>query len=224
LTPPAPPSQPKEKPLRIKRGHRKPSAFPNLDALSSHTTATPGSTGIGQNRLVDSPSSDAQSGAQQGDGSSSKTNGTHKGAPPKKPASAFDLYCEETRPSVVQEQAKDAEGGDRNNDDAIDEELARRWDSLPDDRRNAYSDRAGRLLAEYEKEKAAYDAKGKGKDKTTAAAADSGAKADKDKSDESTEPERPAAREGADARAAQEDVDMANSDTDQETPGEKAAA
>jgi hypothetical protein len=203
LTPPLPPPQPKEKPLRIKRGHRKPSAFPNLDATPSVNAATPGSTTfISQNLLVHSPSSDF-SAAQGGDAAGSKTNGVHKGAP-KKPGSAFDLYCAETRPSV-KDKAKEG--------DNVEEELSRRWKDLPDDRRDEYQSRADSQMAEYEKEKDAYDAKAK-----EAASA----KADADNKAESTESDRPAegAGEGRTSRQ-QEDVEMTNYDTDQETQGEK---
>jgi hypothetical protein len=212
------PSQPKEKPLRIKRGHRKPSAFPaNLEAPSSVNAATPGSTTfISQNLLVHSPSSDAFSAAQQGEGS--KTNGVHKGAP-KKPGSAFDLFCDDTRPTLKE----DAKEGDN-----MEEELSSGWKDLPDTQRDEYQSRADRQMAEYEKEKAAYD---DAKAKQAAAAAAASAKAEAEEGNdkaESTESDRPAAGAGDGDRTSQqreqqeqEDVEMANYDTDQETQGEK---
>jgi hypothetical protein len=204
LTPPLAPPQPKEKPLRIKRGHRKPSAFPNLDAPSSVNATTPGSTTfISQNLLVHSPSSDAFSAAQPGDAAGSKTNGVHKGAP-KKPGSAFDLYCAETRPSV-KDKAKEG--------DNVEEELSRRWKDLPDDRRDEFQARAESQMAEYEKEKDAYEAKAK---------EDARAKADSDNKAESTESDRPAGEAGEGRTSQQqEDVEMTNYDTDQDTQGEK---
>ncbi|KAK4044611.1 hypothetical protein C8A01DRAFT_42521 [Parachaetomium inaequale] len=217
---PSPPPTPKEKPLRIKRGHRKPSAFPaNLEAPSSVNAATPGSTTfISQNLLVHSPSSDAFSAAQQGEGG--KTNGVHKGAP-KKPGSAFDLFCDDTRPTLKDEVK---EG------DNMDEELSSGWKDLPDSQRDEYQSRADRQMAEYEKEKAAYD-DAKAKEAAAAAeAAAAGAKAEEEGNDkaESTESDRPAAGAGEEERTSQqreqqeqEDVEMANYDTDQETQGEK---
>ncbi|KAL2188453.1 hypothetical protein L209DRAFT_763176 [Thermothelomyces heterothallicus CBS 203.75] len=231
---PSPPSQPKDKPLRIKRGHRKPSAFPaNLDAATSVNAATPGSTTfISQNRLLQSPKLDALSAARQGEGS--KTNGAHKGAP-KMPGSAFDLYCDETRPSL-HEKAKPG--------DDVEEMLSSGWKELSDSQREEYRARADRQMAEYKKQKDAYDDDVKAKEGSEAASA----KAQESSNDkaESTEPDRPAA--GAKEKEAsqkpssssssssppprqqqqqekqqqeQEDVEMTNYDTDQETQGEK---
>lgn len=190
--------------MRIKRGHRKPSAFPNLEAPSSVNAPTPGSTTfISQNLLVHSPSSDAFS-AQQGDAAGSKANGVHKDAP-KKPGSAFDLYCDETRPSL-KDKAKE--------DDDIEKELSSQWKELSDSRRDEYQSRADQQMADYEKEKEAYDAKAK-------EAAE--AKANGNDKAESTESDQPAATAGAEraSREQQEDVEMTNYDTDQETQGEK---
>lgn len=209
--------------MRIKRGHRKPSAFPaNLEAPSSVNAATPGSTTfISQNLLVHSPSSDAYSAAQQGEGS--KTNGVHKGAP-KKPGSAFDLYCEDTRPSL-KEKAKEGE--------SVEDELASSWKELPESQRDEYQARADRRMAEYEKEKDAYD-DAKEKAATAAAAAAASAKAaaeDGNDKAESTESDQAAAEAGEEREAQQqqqqpqqpqqEDVEMTNYDTDQETQGER---
>lgn len=191
--------------MRIKRGHRKPSAFPNLEAPSSVNAPTPGSTTfISQNLLVHSPSSDAFS-AQQGDAAGSKTNGVHKGAP-KKPGSAFDLYCDETRPSLKD----DAKEGDD-----LEKELSSGWKDLSESRRDEYQSRADQQMADYEKEKEAYD------DAKAKEAAD--AKADGGDKAESTEPDRPAATAEAEraSQEQQEDVEMTNYDTDQETQGEK---
>lgn len=201
-----PPSQPKEKPLRIKRGHRKPSAFTNLEAPSSVSTGGAGSTFISQNLLLQSPSSDAFSGTQLGD---SKANGVHK-APPKKPGNAFDLYCDETRSSLKDKTAE----GDTNTE----EELSRRWKDLPDSQREEYQNLADRRMAEYEKEKDAYDADAKASSDSTKTDEGNG-KAD------STEPERhrgaSAGGEGRSVSRQQDDVEMTNYDTDQETQGEK---
>jgi hypothetical protein len=228
LTPPPRPSQPKEKPLRIKRGHRKPSAFPNPEAPSSAAAATPGSTTfISQNLLVHSPSSDAFSAGNK------PTNGVHKGAL-KKPGSAFDLYCDETRPSV-KDKAKEGEA------DNVEEELSRGWKDLPDTQRDEYQSRADDRMAEYEKQKDEHDVAVKeaqeAQEAADAEAADAddadadaaAAKADREESNDkadSTESDRPAAGEAGEDKAAsvsrqQEDVEMTNWDTDQETQGER---
>ncbi|EAQ91238.1 hypothetical protein CHGG_03173 [Chaetomium globosum CBS 148.51] len=210
---PSPPPTPKEKPLRIKRGHRKPSAFPaNLEAPSSINAATPGSTTfISQNLLVHSPSSDAYSAAQQGEGG--KTNGVHKGAP-KKPGSAFDLYCEDTRPSL-KEKAKEG--------DSVEEELSSSWKELPESQRDEYKARADRRMADYQKDKDVYDA-AKEKEAAAAASAKAAAAEGNDKAG-SAESDQAAAEAGegreAQQQPQQEDVEMTNYDTDQETQGER---
>ncbi|KAK4106250.1 hypothetical protein N658DRAFT_502746 [Parathielavia hyrcaniae] len=199
---PSPPPTPKEKPLRIKRGHRKPSAFSGLDAPSSVNAGTPGSTFISQNLLVHSPSSDAFSAAAAG----SKTNGVHRGAP-KKPGSAFDLYCAEAGPSV-KDKAKEG--------DSVEEELSRRWKDLSESRRDEYQTRADDQMAEYDQEKDAYD-------EAKAQEREASAKAGSNKA-ESTESDRPpagGAGEGRSTSGQQDDVDMTNYDTDQETQGER---
>ncbi|KAL2170530.1 hypothetical protein VTG60DRAFT_4638 [Thermothelomyces hinnuleus] len=225
---PSPPPTPKDKPLRIKRGHRKPSAFPaNLDVATSVNAATPGSTTfISQNRLLQSPKLDALSAARQGEGS--KTNGAHKGAP-KMPGSAFDLYCDEIRPSL-QEKAKPG--------DDVEEMLSSGWKELSDSQREEYQARADRQMAEYKKQKDAYDDDAKAKEGSEAASAK--AQESNDKA-ESPEPDRPAAGAKEEEEASQkqssssprqqqqqekqqqeqEDVEMTNYDTDQETQGEK---
>ncbi|KAL2164236.1 hypothetical protein VTH06DRAFT_3452 [Thermothelomyces fergusii] len=229
---PSPPPTPKDKPLRIKRGHRKPSAFPaNLDAATSVNVSTPGSTTfISQNRLLQSPKLDALSTARQGEGS--KTNGAHKGAP-KMPGSAFDLYCDETRPSL-QEKAKPG--------DDVEEMLSNGWKELSDSQREEYQTRADRQMAEYKKQKEAYDDDVKAKEGSEAASAKAQESSDKAGA---TEADRPAAgakeEEASQKRSSssprqqqqqqqqqqekqqqeQEDVEMTNYDTDQETQGEK---
>ncbi len=110
----ADPRQPQERPLRIKRGHKKPSL---LGALETNPSA--GSNFINQNVQTLSPSSDAFSHTNQDSNSQNhsqkgpRANGTAK--PPKRPASAFDLYCEEKLPDLK------AKEGSVN----VEEELAR---------------------------------------------------------------------------------------------------
>ncbi len=230
----APRRQPKEKPLRIKRGHRKPSAFPNLEAPSSVNAATPGSTTfISQNRLVHSPSSDAFS-AQPGD--ASKTNGAHKGAPPKKPGDAYALFCEETRPSLIKDSDKDKEGDEAAAvEDGIDEDLDIIWKAMSESDRNNFQVRADQEMAEYTKEKEAYDAAVAAKEKEDEEATPAAAAAKDKEVDDGSKAAESAAEAEKEAREAsaqppqaetqtqtqQEDVEMANYDTDQETQGEK---
>lgn len=212
-----PPPQPKDKPLRIKRGHRKPSVLASLEAAaassSSLAAAVPGSTFIGQNaQQTQSPGSDAFSASAAG-----KTNGLHGTAPPPKPRSAFELYCDDHRDSLIR-QEKDREGGGDDAGDAgaaVEEELSRGWTDLPEGRRDEYQARADRQTAEYEKEKAAYDS-AKARDGEDAGGA---SRAESDGNPGKAESEQPAA-ERTPGRPEREDVEMANDDTDQETQGE----
>ncbi|KAJ4304187.1 hypothetical protein N0V88_001799 [Collariella sp. IMI 366227] len=220
---PSPPPTPKEKPLRIKRGHRKPSALPNPEATPSNNAPTPGSTFISQNLLVHSPGSDAPS--QQPDAAGTKTNGVRKGGPPKKPGSAFDLFCTETRTPIG------LDGAAETPDNETDEALTSRWKDMPDKERDEYQSRADQQMADYEKERAAYEnAAEKDAAKAEAAAAEeskaSAEAGDSDVKGESAEPERSsaeaAAEPGTPRREQQdEDVEMGNYDTDQETQGDK---
>lgn len=148
--------QPSEKPLRSKRGHRKPSLVRSLDPNG------PATTFISQSFRGASPSSDAPShSVNAGDGPASqqlkdipgqRSNGagnSSKSAYSKKPSSAFDLYCRDNR-----DQARElkAEGV------TVEEELARGWKDLPESQRDVYA----------EKEKADAEAKVAARDKADA--------------------------------------------------------
>ncbi|CRK38202.1 hypothetical protein BN1708_007667, partial [Verticillium longisporum] len=150
------PSQPKEKPLRTKRGHRKPSLLADIDAAATKSAAA--SPLVNQHPATQSPSSEAFSHAQGNADSaaaaaSATTNGVSK--PPKRPASAFDMYCEESRPALQKTRE------DKPDEDAthtIEEELARGWKDLSDDAKEAFQSRYDDALAQYQKDKAKYDA------------------------------------------------------------------
>ncbi|KAI1144342.1 hypothetical protein F5Y05DRAFT_24420 [Hypoxylon sp. FL0543] len=137
---PSPPPTPKDKPLRTKRGHRKPSLLPG-----SEPGAGPSSTFINQNLTTLSPSSDAFSHSQldQKDHGRSGTNGVAKR--PKRPSNAFEIYCNDTRP-ILQAQHKDkiAAGEFR-----LEEELARGWKDLPEKEKEEFQVRYEQELAQY---------------------------------------------------------------------------
>lgn len=137
--------QPQEKPIRNKRGHRKP------DFLATELgDGRPGSTFIQQGPVTLSPSSDAFSHththpdplrnstpqAQIAQKRPLPTNGTYiNSAPgpipsPVKPrgiTSPFDIYCSENGPILAQEHAHDPAYD-------IDGALARGWSTLDPDR------------------------------------------------------------------------------------------
>ncbi|KAJ9137253.1 Non-histone protein 10 [Pleurostoma richardsiae] len=209
--------QPTAKPLRTKRGHRKPSLAPGGSGGLDAASAAPGSTFINQSVNTLSPSSDAFShthadsqkepkdqkdGAEHEDdedeaapSSSSRANGVSK--PPKKPVNAFELYCADARPKLL----ADKEEGDAGSS-SIEEELARGWKDLPETEKEEYQTRHDEELAKYQKEKEAYEKKSKA-EAAEAKAADP-----------------PAAESQAeDTPARDEDVEMANYDTEQDTPG-----
>lgn len=144
-------------------------------------------------RQTQSPSSDAFS-TQPGDGRS-KANGLRFGPPPRKPGTAFDLYSAET----------DANGGASDDKD----ELARGWKSLDSQQREAFESRAESEMAQYQKDKDAYD------DAAAAKSGDATEEVDMDVDDKG-----PSA--AAAAAAAGDDTEMGLYDTDpEETLGDK---
>ncbi|KAK0623175.1 hypothetical protein B0T14DRAFT_166838 [Immersiella caudata] len=217
---PSPPPTPKEKPLRIKRGHRKPSMLNSLDTPTGGTTSTPGAAGasfIGSQNLqqTHSPSSDAFS-TQPGEG---KANGA-RFFPPKKPGSAFELYCDERRAEQRKEKEEqrkddkdDTEEGGAAEAEEDEQRLERGWKDLADSRREEFQARADDELAKYQKEKDAYDAK-------EAAKKDGDEEMDVDNERRGVSA---SVKEADDTPQPQEDqdVEMGNYDTDQETQGEK---
>ncbi|KAI1765090.1 hypothetical protein GGR53DRAFT_491500 [Hypoxylon sp. FL1150] len=136
---PSPPPTPKDKPLRTKRGHRKPSLLPASEPGSGPATFV-------HNLNTLSPSSDAYSHSQldtQKDHGSSRANGLTKR--PKRPSNAFEIYCNDTRP-VLQEQYKDkiAAGEFR-----VEEELARGWKELPKEEKEEFQVRYEQEMVRY---------------------------------------------------------------------------
>ncbi|KAI1654444.1 hypothetical protein F4813DRAFT_370884 [Daldinia decipiens] len=133
---PSPPPTPKDKPLRTKRGHRKPSLLP----ISEPGAGGPSATFINQNLATLSPSSDAYSHSQLDHG---RLNGIAKR--PKRPSNAFEIYCNDTRP-VLQAQNKEkiAAGEFR-----LEEELARGWKDLAEKEKEEFQVRYEQELAQY---------------------------------------------------------------------------
>lgn len=178
--------QPQEKPLRSKRGHRKPSVIANMESNG------PPPTFINQSMRTLSPSSDAFSHshaeASQKD-PSHRANGVSK--PPKKPSSAFELYCDDHR-SAVSSKGEDVD---------VEAELSRGWEDLPEGQREEYKTQETKAQAQYEKEKDAYAEKEKDK-----AEAEAEAEAE-------AKPEVPTESQAEDTPARDEDVDMQTDDT-----------
>lgn len=131
--------QPQEKPLRSKRGHRKPSVVAALDPNG------PPATSVNQGAQNLSPSSDAFShSVTAGEGASSQPlkdipeqrsngvgggDGSSSSKSSKKPRTAFDLYCSDNREQASESKAEGV---------TVEEELARGWKDLPEGQRDEY--------------------------------------------------------------------------------------
>ncbi|KAJ4392148.1 hypothetical protein N0V93_005771 [Gnomoniopsis smithogilvyi] len=157
---PSPPPTPQEKPLRSKRGHRKPSVVATLDPNG------PPATFVSQGAHNLSPSSDAFShsvtageGAssqqlkdlpeQRSNGVGSSSSSSNKAA--KKPTTAFDLYARDNREQASESKADGV---------TVEEELARGWKDLPEGQRDEYKAKEkAEADVEAEKEKAASEKK-----------------------------------------------------------------
>ncbi|KAK1458442.1 HMG box protein [Colletotrichum cuscutae] len=193
------PSQPQEKPLRIKRGHRKPSVLAEIDSA-----AKANSRPLSQTAATVSPSSETFSHTQGGDATqgtdtqaTARTNGVAK--PPKRPGNAFEMYCADTRPTLEEKNKDDADAN-------IEEELARGWKDLPEGEKEEFKTRSEEEMAKYQKEKDAFAAKSK-----SAEAKDE----DEEERDKSPEP--------APAASQDEDVEMTNYDTEEQADDTPAA-
>lgn len=214
--------QPKEKPLRIKRGHRKPSILANTEAPPSANA-----TFISQNPQTLSPSSDTFSTQQhQSQQTVGRTNGSAaingKGAAgglparPQKPPTAFELFCAEAR-SHLDERAKDSRQGPGG-----EEELARVWkEELAEDQRTGYEAKREMELARYEKAKADYEI-ALSKEEAALAAKEGADVDDEEAVRQENGVAAAAGRDDAPRATQDEDVEMTNYDTDQETQAERA--
>ncbi|KAL0777051.1 hypothetical protein CaCOL14_006569 [Colletotrichum acutatum] len=196
---PSPPPTPQEKPLRTKRGHRKPSVLAEIDSA-----AKANSRPLSQTAATVSPSSETFSHTQGGDATqnadtqaSARTNGIAK--PPKRPGNAFEMYCADTRPALEEKNKDDADAN-------IEEELARGWKDLPEGEKEEFQTRSEEEMAKYQKEKDACAAKSKSAEA-------------KDEDDE----ERDKSPEPAPAASQDEDVEMTNYDTEEQADDTPAA-
>ncbi|PHH63956.1 hypothetical protein CDD81_5175 [Ophiocordyceps australis] len=113
---PSPPPTPKDKPLRIKRGHRK---------SGVEGDAKTGSAGASKEDV--SPPSESQPHASdsrpKGDRNSAAVLADSLTMASGQPLSAYELYCKGAR-RAMEAKAKEA-------DSNVEDELARAWDELP---------------------------------------------------------------------------------------------
>lgn len=142
-------TQPKEKPLRTKRGHRKPSFLTNLDSGRAFISQGPGGP------VTLSPSgSDAFSHTHpeshtlpsgppkrqlpsNGIGGATLPPAHSATPPPGKPKSAFDLYCQEMRSVLIVDNRKAMQEGTWDPDRA----LAQGWQNMNEGQRAAFQAR-----------------------------------------------------------------------------------
>ncbi|PMD40534.1 hypothetical protein L207DRAFT_512005 [Hyaloscypha variabilis F] len=164
---PSPPPTPKEKPLRTKRGHRKP------DFLTSDVgDGRPGTAFIQQGPVTLSPSSDAfshthpdvlRNSTPQAQANPSKrhlpANGTSASpatfsastpSQPRRIKSGFDLYCHETRPLLAGEHKKEIADGTYN----IEGGLAAGWSSLDEPTKSNFLQRFEAMKKQIDADKA----------------------------------------------------------------------
>lgn len=182
---PSPPPTPKDKPLRIKRGHRK-STLLDIDGK-----ATP-------NSCFKEPASPSESQAKGEAAEGSPTNGVRKSS--KTPKSAFALYCTETRP-ILEERNKDDDGDGGDVD--IDEDLARAWEDLPAAEREEFQIKFEEVTKKAEEDK---------DDEIDIDNDDDKDKDDKEGADQDTPDKESRSRDKAETQ--DEDVEMANYDTE----------
>jgi len=168
---PSPPPTPKEKPLRTKRGHRKPSFLANLG------DARPGSAFIqqgGGGPMTISPSSDAfshthantdatQTGPQRSTSAHNHTNGTSAppSKPPSRPKSGFDIYCQDMRSVLMVKHRQQIKDGTYD----VDKALAEGWQHIGSDKQEEFYKR-------FDKEKKKAEAERELAKETAASGAD----------------------------------------------------
>ncbi|KAK8150634.1 hypothetical protein G3M48_000055 [Beauveria asiatica] len=169
-------ADPKDKPLRIKRGHRKVS-----------TIAEDGKEDGG-------PESPTQEGGARGSKRAKTANGVRKSKKNTIHKSAFELYCDETRPILEAKTVDDLN---------IEEELTKGWEELAEVDKDSFRKQAEQNAAKQSEEK----------EESPEADAAPGKEATDDKEDEKAEDGDDNKGDGED-----DDVEMANYDTDdQET-------
>jgi len=118
---------------------------PSGALLSQSMNMSPASESFSQSQLAH-PVGGSLSGKANGIGSSSLK-------PPKKPGTAFEIYCRQMRP-VLEEKAKEKE--DEAEPVDIDADLARGWKDLPEKDQEEFQAQYEEDLKRYQKDKEEY--------------------------------------------------------------------
>lgn len=218
--------QPEDKPLRIKRGHRKSSVFDKLEANQDA-----GSTFIPQHLAASfSPGYDSFPRNGDKDGNPKDTTAHSSQAatndisfPIKvlnKPPTAYEMYADELRakqPSLDDDVAtKD-----------IDEEIAASWKELPEEEKEPFVERAQAELEKYQeeaekfeaqkhKEKAAKNGISTGNEKAKDQDADVDSETNSTKAEPSKDEDESGTKTVSNRSPQDEDVEMGNDDTEPE--------
>jgi len=143
---PSPPPTPDNKPLRMKRGHGQSGRKSSLGPDSVNATF------ISQNLGGLSPSSDAYSHSQL-DPPVEKVRGRRANGRrvkmPKRPSNAFEIYCNDMRPTLKEQNKEKIESGEFR----VEEALARGWKELSDEAKEEFQARFERDLASWKEER-----------------------------------------------------------------------
>ncbi|KPM43508.1 hypothetical protein AK830_g3075 [Neonectria ditissima] len=161
------PRKPKDKPLRTKRGHRKSMAV-DVDAK-----ATAGSFTTNQ---AQSPTSETASHPPDNHAKDAHANGVSGSS--KKPADAFEIYCDENRQAL---EAKKNEGDEDDLD--VEDELARSWRELPGSEKEEFQTKFEQAVAKKVEKERLSSPKGENEEENDDKEVDDGKEANDDKDD-----------------------------------------
>ncbi|KXJ94676.1 hypothetical protein Micbo1qcDRAFT_232115 [Microdochium bolleyi] len=145
---PSPPPTPDSKPLRMKRGHGQSGRKSSLGPDSVNATF------ISQNLGGLSPSSDAYSHSVLDHVPAEKVRGRGRAngrrvKMPKRPSNAFEIYCNDMRPTLREQNKEKIESGEFR----VEEELARGWKELSDEAKEEFKARYEQELASWKEER-----------------------------------------------------------------------
>lgn len=136
---PSPPPTPKDKPLRIKRGHRKQSLFP--DGLGPEAGSSFISANMG--RGLSPTNSEALSHVDHPHRNDTALKKL------KRPSNAFEIYCNDLRPVLQAKNKEKIAAGEFR----LEEELARGWKDLGEAEKKEFQSRYEEELAKWREDR-----------------------------------------------------------------------
>ena len=78
---------------------------------------------------------------------------------PKRPKSAFLLYCDEERPKLIEKQKKNLKKGEKFNLGDIQKKLGQLWKALKDDKKKVFIDQCETIKETYYDQMSEYETK-----------------------------------------------------------------